>query len=356
MLRFFITCFLLLCASSGLASVELALENRSPVVLKEVYRYRGTAYLALDDVLPVLGLSGRWDSVQHTYRIRTPMGYAVISPGSQFLRLGDRFVPLRLPPRFIDGRLRVDETFVIDQLQALMPQSIYYRNLNPVAEQPDLDESPLDRLFGFLMRKKEQVHGSALGGVVIDPGHGGADPGTIAPDGVKEKALVLDVAKLLEKQLKMNLDVPVYLSRDGDYGLTPQQRVEPATRSGVDVLLQLHAQGALSEAPRGITLFVRAQEEFEDGVIPAEEGQSMQLAQALSDVLVKAGFNVVGVIKAPLAPLGRGSLPTVFIELGYLSNPADLALLEAPEGQTRLAEALYRGIKHYADGQKENNR
>ncbi len=354
--RIFITILVLfgICTPAA-AVVELAREGRSPVTIEEVYLHEGEPYLALDDVLRSLGLSGKWDSVAHVFRIKTDLGTAVISPGSSFIRLGERFISLDQSPRFIDGRLRVSETFVTAPLAQLVRGQIYYRNLHPQVQTVSDDQNPLDRLFAFLLRKKAPANGSALRGVALDPGHGGEDPGAIGTDGLKEKDVALAVARRLEKRLKMNLGIPIFLSRDGDYSLTPKQRFSPAANPEVDVLIQLHAQASLGEGPRGLTLFVRPEEAFEETALPGEQTESMLLAQQLVEALEQDGLLVNGIVKAPLIPLGRGDLPTVLIELGYLSHPEDLALLGDPTGQDRLAAALFKGLNNYADMQKENS-
>jgi N-acetylmuramoyl-L-alanine amidase len=65
---------------------------------------------------------------------------------------------------------------------------------------------------------------------------------------------------------------------------------------------------------------------------------------------------VAGIVQAPLLPLGRGDLPTVLVELGYLTNTADRAFLRDPVGQEKLAGALFAGLQNYLDDQKEVSR
>jgi N-acetylmuramoyl-L-alanine amidase len=338
---------------SALGAVELALVGQPPVTIREVYHRNGVAFVALADVLPVLGLSGKWDSVTHLYHIRTARGEAVISPGSQFLRLGDRFRPLSNPPRFIDGKLRVDEDFVALQLPALLDGPVYFRNLDPGAMEDEPGGSPIDRLFAFLLRKEKPVDAPVLRGVAIDPGHGGGDPGVIASSGLKEKEVVLDVARRLEKQLKMQLGIPVYLTRDSDYTVSRAKRLAVIDRPDVDALVLLHAQGSLSAAPRGTTLFVRPVDQQPASGVSGGLGESMRLALHLSAALKEAGIAVNGIERAPLLPLGRGNLPSVLVELGYLSNASDLALLQDAAIKEKLAEGLYRGLKAFAEEQKE---
>jgi N-acetylmuramoyl-L-alanine amidase len=82
----------------------------------------------------------------------------------------------------------------------------------------------------------------------------------------------------------------------------------------------------------------------------------MRLARFLADACKDSGLEVAGIAEAPLLPLGRGNLPSVLAELGYLSNPSDQALLQDPDGQERLATALYNGLKNFADERKETRK
>ncbi len=354
MLRFLtiLLFFLMLTAPAG-AAVELALGNQTPVTIGEVYMRDGVAFLPVEEVLPALQLAGKWDPVDHVYRIKTPYGTAVISPGSNYLRLGERFIPLDHPPRFIDGRLRIAEDFLTVHFPNLVTQSIYYRNLNPQAATRDEEENPLDQLFAFLLRKKNPENAAPLRALAIDPGHGGQETGALGIGAIKEKDVAMAVARRLEKQVKMSMGIPVYLSRDGDYALSAQQRLEAAAKPDVDALVLLHAQAALNSLPQGINLVIRPQEEFEGGSVPGAEGDSMRLARRLRDAFNRQGLEVAGIYQAPLLPLGRGNLPTVLVEMGYLTNPTDQALLSSPEGQERLATALFQGVKNFAEEQKE---
>jgi N-acetylmuramoyl-L-alanine amidase len=334
--------FLLLTISPTHAAVEIAIGDRAAVVIEEVYLREGVAFVPLEEVLQALDLNGSWDSVAHVYRIRTPRGTAVISPGSQFMRIGERYIPLGTSPRFIDGKLRVAEEFLSRQLPGLLDAPLYYRNLQPVSSTPP--PSTLDRLFAFILRKKSAMAEPLLRGVAIDPGHGGEDPGALGAGGLKEKDVTLEVARRLERLLKMRLDIPVFLTRSGDYAITPQQRMETAARPEVDALLLLHAQAAFSPQVRGPILFVRP-----DSPDNGEQRESLRLARQLAAALRDAGLGQAVIRQAPLLPLGRGDLPTVLVELGYLSHSQDQALLGNAQGWDRYAGALFAGLRAFAD-------
>lgn len=324
------------------AAVEIAIGDRAPVVIEEVYLHEGIAFLPIDQVLQILELSGSWDSVAHIYRLKTPQGTAVISPGSRFMRLGERYIPLGAPPRFIDGKLRVAEDFLSRHLPSLLDTPLYYRNLQPIASK--VEPSTIDRFFAFILRKKETVAAPVLRGVAIDPGHGGEDPGAMGSGGLKEKEVTLEVARRLERLLKMRLAIPVFLTRSGDYAITPQQRVETAARPEVDVLLLLHAQASPGPQVHGPAIFVR-NETTDNG----EQRDSLLLAQKLATALREAGLGRAVIRQAPLLPLGRGDLPTVLVEMGYLSSAQDQVLLGSAPGWDRYADALFAGLSAFSD-------
>ncbi len=338
-------------ATPAFAEVELAPKGKPPLLLTDVYLLQGLPYVAVDDMLDAVSLRGHWDSVKHVYRIRTSRGWAELSPGRQSLKVGEVFYPLKEKPRFIDGRLRVSENFLLSQLSMLIDRPVYYRNLSPVVAEQRGDDNSLDRLFSFLLRKKHVVSGPRLRGVAIDAGHGGLDTGVIARDGYKEKQATLALASRLSKILKMNLGIPIYLSRDDDYELTPEQRLKPVTHDEVDVWLLLHAQGSFSAEAKGVVLFIRNADELASS---KQHDDSRKLAEELSISLQEAGVPVVGIFSSPLVQLGQGTLPTVLLELGYLTNDEDLDRLRSSDGQRLLSQALYLGLKNFSLNRKKN--
>lgn len=340
-------------ASSAYSAVDVALRGKDPVHIKDVYQLNGVPYVAIEDTLDAVGLTGHWDSVNHKFRIKSKAGWAEISPASSYLKLGGKFYPLKEKPRFIDGRLRVTDSFILNQLAQLTGRSIYFRNLDPVAENVEIEQqSTLDKLFAFLLNKKVNKGKELLRAVAVDPGHGGLDTGVIASSGYKEKQLNLAVAEKLAKQLKMKLGIPIYLSRDGDYEITMEQRLQTAAREGVDVWLLLHAQADFNSELQGVALFIRPEEVAADTTVDpyqeVEKSDSLLLAESIVAALRESDIAVCGIFHSSRLSLGRGNLPTVQVELGFLSNPEESQLLQTPEYQERLAEALYAGVYNFA--------
>ncbi len=358
-MRFFIVLIcLLLPLDSAIAAVDIALRGKDPVRLEDVYQQQGIPYIAIEDALGAVGLTGHWNSISHSFKIRTKHGWAEISPASQFLKIADEYYPLKEKPRFIDGRLRVTDSFILNQLAQLTGRSIYFRNLDPdIDNAPAREISNLEKLFAFFLNKKTTKNGPLIRAVAIDPGHGGLDTGVIAETGLKEKQLNLEVAKKLAKQLKMKLGIPVYLSRDGDYELTMEQRLQAASKEDVDLWILLHAQATFSPQQKGVTLFIRADEMTQnvpaEGVEETTESDSLILAKKLSLALQESAIEVRGIYSSSRLSLGRGNLPTVQIELGFLSNQEELQQLQSSDYQDKIVQALFTGIHRYAKLSKE---
>jgi N-acetylmuramoyl-L-alanine amidase len=100
---------------------------------------------------------------------------------------------------------------------------------------------------------------------------------------------------------------------------------------------------------------------MQDATAPAPPGvsASLRLAEALREALIAAGYQVAPVQQRALSPLGQGNLPRVLVEMGYLTNTADLARLREPSSQAQLARALFAGLeaflKNYQDLQEPTN-
>ena len=341
----------LVLAGPAQAVVEIGRQAGQVTRIEEVYQVDQVPYLAIDEVLSALGLTGFWHRTQHRYHLKLPAGTATFFPGGQYLKIGERFVALPHPARFIDGRLRVAESFVLEVLRPQLGAALYYRNLDPPRQQEPAD-ALLDRLFSFVLRQKRPEGALGLRGVAIDPAHGGDDAGVIAGR-VKEKDVVLQVAQQLERQIKMQLGCPVVLSRDADYSPPAAKRLEMLQQQPVDALLLLHAQGSLSPQAHGIHLYVVGGDALPPG---ATSPDSLRLALQLSAALREAGFAVAEVSQTTLLSLPQGDLPTVLIELGYLTRADEQTRLTETTGQQALAVALLEGLKDFSTYLQRQNR
>lgn len=333
----------LLLATPAYPAVELGLEGGETTVIRDVYQRNGVSFIAVKEILAPLGLTGTWDSSKHLYRIHTASGDLLISPASRYLRLGSRVAALKQKPRFIGGQLRIPEEVLTTQLPRLLGLAVIYRSLDS-----NVIVSPDEELLAVTATRKP-IRG--LRQIVIDPGHGGTDPGAIGLGGEKEKDLVLALGLRLEKLLKMENDVPVFLTRNADYAIALKER----SREGngwpeENLLLSLHLGASLNPETRGCVIFIPPQLPGMEATDPDPEAR---LAELLAIELQREGLPVREILRFPLLPLMENSYPAALLEFGFLTNPEELRLLSSDEGQQRIARALYQGVRHYANYLKE---
>ncbi|MFO1127967.1 MAG: N-acetylmuramoyl-L-alanine amidase [Rhodospirillales bacterium] len=217
--------------------------------------------------------------------------------------------------------------------------------------------------------------------IAIDAGHGGVDPGAISPSGLREKTVTLATAREIRASLRAIGGYRVVLTRDSDVFIPLRTRVATARRAGADVFLSVHADKMDDEATRGLSVYTLSERasdaeaaalaERENkvdliahmdlrGAAPDVTGILIDLAQrdtknssarmaglVLSSVradtqLLQRPHRFAGfaVLKAP-------DMPSVLVELGFLSNPGDEAVLRSPAGRRHLARAIARGIDGY---------
>lgn len=342
----------ILIAVPAFAAIELSRAAGDKLVLQETYQREGVVFVAIDEFLAAAGLRGQWDNVDHVFRIETGEGVAVISPGSDYLRIGERSVKVDHRPRFVGGKLLVSEDFLAGQLIPALDLPLQVNNLNPLAPPPA--ESPLDLLFSLFLQQRPRAVADSQWVVAIDPGHGGQDAGALGQDGITEQSVNLGVALHLQKLLKMRRDAPVIMTRDADYAVSAAQRLEAVSKGKADVLLSLHTQAFFTPVPQGLSLFVAPPKSVQPPAGAPTEGTSapavnasLRLAETLHASLKAGGYQVAPVQERALLPLGQGDLPRVMVEMGFLSNEADLARLRDPARQQLLAKALFDGLESF---------
>jgi len=224
-----------------------------------------------------------------------------------------------------------------------------------------------------------RVLGLKVGRIVLDPGHGGHDTGTTGPDGLREKDLVLDVAKRLGAMIKERMGSEVIFTRSDDSFVPLERRTEIANEAKADLFLSIHANSSTLRTAAGVETyylsFTTSRSALE--VAARENSASQKTVYELQDLLEKialkdkveesrefatrvqsalytisAKTNVRakdrGVRKAPFVVLIGASMPSVLAEIGFISNPHDETTMKRPEYRDRLAEALYKGLASYA--------
>ncbi len=218
--------------------------------------------------------------------------------------------------------------------------------------------------------------------VALDPGHGGEDPGAVGRSGTREKDIVLSIARRLKKLIDSQPNMRAYLTRDNDYFVPLQVRVQKARRVKADLFISIHADAWIKPSARGSSVFALSQngatssaarwmakrENDADLIGGINLGShNKQVAQVLLDLSTAAqindsmrvGDNVLSEIgkinklhkdrveRAGFAVLKAPDIPSILVETAFISNPQEERLLRSPAHQDRIARAMLSGINDY---------
>ncbi len=175
--------------------------------------------------------------------------------------------------------------------------------------------------------------------VVIDPGHGGRDPGATSVLGYHEKVVNLRVAREAAGLLGQ-WGIAVKLTRDRDEYVGLDERAEIAHRFAADLFVSVHADSFRNPSPRGFTVYVAR----------FASPRSRSAGRALVAALAATGLPSRDVREKNLQVLVRTRCPAVLVEMGYLSNPQEAALLGQADFQQRMARAIAAGIRDHLGG------
>ena len=175
--------------------------------------------------------------------------------------------------------------------------------------------------------------------VVIDPGHGGKDPGAIGIGGLEEKSITLDIAKMVYLKSLSYPELRVILTRRDDTYTYPTDRVLTANRLGADLYVSIHANAHSSPSASGIETLVHESK--------GRDTPCYHLAELLQRELVAAtGAEDRGIKWAPLF-IRRAQMPAALVEVGFVTNPREARLLQTISYQSIIAEAILDGILDY---------
>jgi N-acetylmuramoyl-L-alanine amidase len=171
--------------------------------------------------------------------------------------------------------------------------------------------------------------------VVIDPGHGGKDPGAIGIGGVREKDIILPIGRRVAEILQQN-GVQVIMTRNSDYFVSLPGRVEMAERANASVFVSIHANSVGLGRPEvsGLETYY-----YDNG---------LGLARAVhNSILQSVNVRDRKVRRARFFVLRKSSMPSILVETGYLTGREDVANLKTSSYQNQMAEAIARGILQY---------
>jgi N-acetylmuramoyl-L-alanine amidase len=239
----------------------------------------------------------------------------------------------------------------------------------------------------------KEAAGGPIKRIVIDPGHGGHDTGTISANGMREKDLVLDVGRRLKNYIKSSYpEIEVIMTRDSDRFVALEERTAIANSRRADLFISIHANASPSRVASGVETFFlspdRAPAEdlqaaarenarlasdkasdkpepmFASVTVGNRVSESKELARYIQAGLVR-GIGAAsprtamnrGVKHAPFVVLLGAAMPSVLAEVSFLSNPKDEALLQTGQFRERVAASLFAGLNAYLKkNQKPENK
>ena len=281
---------------------------------------------------------------------------------SAYLTCNNEIYNMEYPIRTIAGRYMIPVTFVTRILSEIFPDKIEYKNNTITATVP----------VDYSIRR-----------IVIDPGHGGKDPGAIGKSGKNyEKTFTLKVGKKVKEILESKLDVEVYLTRDKDEFVSLQDRTKVANSLDADLFVSIHFNAHNSSRANGVEVYylstaktdeARAVEALENKVVYDFEGgeeavkhyndlafiladmaqsehleESYQQALLIQDYLVSStGARDRGVKQANFFVLRGAFMPSVLLELGYITNTKEEKKITDNAYQDKLANAIFKGIRDF---------
>ena len=220
--------------------------------------------------------------------------------------------------------------------------------------------------------------------VVLDPGHGGKDPGAIGPARHKEKDVVLAIAKKLKTLIDRHPDMRAILTRNGDYYVGLRERLNIARKHDADIFISIHADAFINRESNGVSVFALSPRgatseaarwlaekenyselggvnlsELDDqnGLVrtvlldlsqTATIGASLEMGAKVLQSLDKiTDLHHGKVEQARFVVLKSPDIPSILIETGFISNPREEKNLTSHAYQTRLSKAVYEGLQHY---------
>jgi N-acetylmuramoyl-L-alanine amidase len=222
--------------------------------------------------------------------------------------------------------------------------------------------------------------------IALDPGHGGEDPGAIGPGGTREKDVVLQVAHLLRERINATTvngnPMRAFMTRDADFFVPLQVRVQKARRVQADLFVSIHADAFLTPAARGASVFAlshgaasssaarwmankenaadmvgginvlakdsQVQSAMLDMSTTAQINDSLKLGSAVLGEVGRVGrLHKGSVEQAGFAVLKAPDIPSVLVETAFISNPEEESKLKSSDYREQLADAILRGIRSY---------
>lgn len=290
-------------------------------------------FVPLKDVAAVYGLCVTTDH-DRAVRMQGPSGRLDFDTSSRVASVNGTSLWLHGPVRKVNGLWSITETDL----------RVFF--------------DPIFRSYAYLGEAQTKV-------VVLDPGHGGNDPGATSPDGLAEKTLTLKIARRVRHLLE-DQGLRVYMTRDRDCSVPLVDRAVYADRRKADLFVSIHCNAAPNRGAQGLESYVltagdypsvmsASQKPFGPVAYPGQAfaGANTSLAFCLQQAMVRQTHAADrGLRHARFLVLREARCPAALVECGFLSNRGEAAQLRQPEHLDLLAAGISRGILDYLDAVK----
>lgn len=321
----------------------------------DIYNINGINYCALSNLSQIKGLDFEYDLLTRSVSLRKGSHKISLLLGEKLLIVDNKPVYLKQPVDIYKGMLVVPYKFQEQILDVVL-------NVKSVE---------IKKVISFNNIKK----------IVIDPGHGGNDPGAIGKTGLREKDVVLDISRRLKKILN-DLGVTVVMTRDTDKFIPLNERVNIANRVNADLFVSVHANAnpsrslngfevyyissSVSDVQRAIVSTKQVKLNFAnssfaqsssnlksilwDMIHSYNRAQAIELSRSIcKEMGLSTDARIIGVKSANFCVLRGTCMPAALVEVGFVSNKMEEQLLKDNLYRQRLAEAIKGGIEDYSE-------
>jgi N-acetylmuramoyl-L-alanine amidase len=266
-------------------------------------------------------------------------------------------------------------------------ETVAEQKTEPMATAPLLPKIPDAKNGGDQKLSLSRQLGLKIRTIAIDAGHGGHDPGAIGKSGMKEKTITLDVAKRLALLVKERLGCDVVMTRDRDVFIPLEERPFIAKSKGADLFVSIHVNANRKRTARGVETYVQSLRASDREAMATAARENAMSTKKLSELkneldrifadltrddkieesLYLAG-SVQGSLVSNLKPGNRHTadlktkikraffyvlinteMPSILAEVGFISNAEEEKLLKQESYRQAIAEALFKGVKHYVE-------
>ncbi len=344
------SCYLVLAAFlCGCATTSVI---STPQLKAKVIRIGGARYISADSFSQAYNLDSDWDSIARKLTLRKGDQEVRVMADSAVALINNTAQTMEEEAKFYRGSLVIPQSFVQSKLIPLFKERYIERRRVPA-----------------------EVSGLPIRTVIIDPGHGGKDPGAIGRGGLKEKDVVLDIARKLKAKLNA-AGIKVILTRESDQFVSLSQRAKIANATEADFFISIHANASRSRWVSGVEVFCLS-ESIDDNLrsFKAAENYDLNIQEPYSGKDTAAilwhliyrddrksanqmARLVCSSLSRGLSQRNRGTkparfyvlktnMPAILVEVGFISNLAEEKRLRTAAYRNKIAQGITEGIVEY---------